>query len=208
VAGRLYAWNTVGSLLGALLGGYVLLFWLDLHHVYRIALAALIVGSAILGFLVLRSTPRIVPALVALPTLMALAFLPEWPADRLTAGTFRNREPQRESFMGPDAFFQRRQGAEVIFYDDDPTSTVSVLRPKAKPKNLGIIVNGKSDGSLLIDYPTMALAALVPAMMAERYERGFVIGLGMGVTAGELASLDETREVIVAEISRGVRPAR
>ncbi|NIV47246.1 MAG: spermine synthase, partial [Gammaproteobacteria bacterium] len=30
VAGRLYAWNTVGSLLGALLGGYVLLFWLDL----------------------------------------------------------------------------------------------------------------------------------------------------------------------------------
>ena len=64
VAGRLYAWNTLGSLLGALLGGYVLLFWLDLHHVYRIALAALIVGSAILGFLVLRSGPRIVPALV------------------------------------------------------------------------------------------------------------------------------------------------
>jgi hypothetical protein len=40
--------------------------------------------------------------------------------------------------------------------------------------------------------------------MAERHERGFVIGLGTGVTAGELASLDATREVIVAEISRGV----
>jgi spermidine synthase len=35
VAGRLYAWNTFGSLLGALLGGYLLLFWLDLHHIYR-----------------------------------------------------------------------------------------------------------------------------------------------------------------------------
>ena len=33
MAGRLYAWNTVGSLLGALLGGYALLFWLDLDHV-------------------------------------------------------------------------------------------------------------------------------------------------------------------------------
>ena len=204
VAGRLYAWNTLGSLLGALLGGYVLLFWLDLHHVYRIALAALIVGSAILTFVVLRPARRIITALVALSTLMALAFLPEWPADRLTAGTFRDREPQDASFLGPDAFFQRRTAGEVIFYDDDPTSTVSVRRPRSNPGNLAIIVNGKSDGSLKTDYPTMSLAALVPALMAERHERGFVIGLGTGVTAGELASLDETREVIVAEISRGV----
>ncbi|MCH7576703.1 MAG: fused MFS/spermidine synthase [Chloroflexi bacterium] len=212
VAGRLYAWNTLGSLLGALLGGYVLLFWLDLHHVYRIALAALIVGSAILTFVVLRPALRIVPALVALPTvmapafLMALAFLPPWPVDRLTAGTFRSREPQDASFLGPDEFFHRRRGlaGEVIFYDDDPTSTVSVWRPNGKPENLAIIVNGKSDGSLEGDYATMALAALVPALMAERHERCFVIGLGTGVTAGELASLDETREVTVAEISRGV----
>jgi spermidine synthase len=205
VAGRLYAWNTLGSLLGALLGGYTLLFWLDLHHVYRIALAALIVGSAILGLLVLRSTPRIIAALVALPILIGLAFLPEWSADRLVAGTFRTREAQYASFRGADAFFQRQQaGGEVIFFDDDPTSTVSVRRPKSNPENLAIIVNGKSDGSLGVDYPTMSLAALVPALMAERHERGFVIGLGTGVTAGELASLDGTREVIVAEISRGV----
>ncbi len=204
VAGRLYAWNTLGSLLGALLGGYMLLFWLDLHHVYRIALGALIVGSAILGWLVLRSAPRILAALTALPILMALALLPEWSAERLTAGTFRTREAEYASFRGPDAFFQRRQAGEVVFYDDDPTSTVSVLRPKRNHENLAIIVNGKSDGSLKTDYPTMSLAALVPALMAERHERGFVIGLGTGVTAGELASLDETREVIVAEISRGV----
>jgi spermidine synthase len=33
VAGRVYSWNTLGSLAGAVLGGYALLFWLDLHHV-------------------------------------------------------------------------------------------------------------------------------------------------------------------------------
>ena len=38
VAGRLYSWNTAGSLFGAVLGGYLLLFWLDLDQVYRIAL--------------------------------------------------------------------------------------------------------------------------------------------------------------------------
>jgi spermidine synthase len=204
VAGRLYAWNTVGSLLGALLGGYVLLFWLDLHHVYRIALAALIVAAALLTFLLLRRAPRIVPALVALPTLLALAFLPEWPAERLTAGAFRTREENPTSFLGPDEFFQRRRGGEVIFYDDDPTSTVSVTSPRRNPENLAILVNGKSDGSLEGDYPTMALSGLVPALMAEHHQRCFVIGLGTGVTAGELAALDETREVTVAEISRGV----
>jgi spermidine synthase len=205
VAGRLYAWNTLGSLLGALLGGYVLLFWLDLHHVYRIALGALIVGSAILGLLVLRPAPRIITALAAIPILMGLALLPEWSPDRLTSGTFRTRAANYTSFRGPDAFFQRRNAdGEVVFYDDDPTSTVNVRRPKNNHENLAIVVNGKSDGSLKTDYPTMSLAALVPALIAERHERGFVIGLGTGVTAGELASLDATREVIVAEISRGV----
>ena len=54
VAGRLYAWNTLGSLLGALLGGYALLFFVDLHHVFAIALGALVLGAGILSVLVLR----------------------------------------------------------------------------------------------------------------------------------------------------------
>jgi predicted membrane-bound spermidine synthase len=203
LAGRLYAWNTVGSLLGALLGGYLLLFWLDLHHVYRIAVAALVVAAATLGFLVLRPRLRLVAPVVAVPALVVLASLPAWRPERLAAGAFRARDPRPNTFLGPQAFFQDRPG-RIVFYDDDPTSTVSVSRARAQPKNVSIIVNGKSDGSLVGDYPTMALSGLVPALMADRHERAFVIGLGTGVTAGELAALDETREVTVAEISRGV----
>ena len=47
VAGRLYSWNTLGSLLGALIGGYALLFWLDLHHTFRIAMGAIAVAAAL-----------------------------------------------------------------------------------------------------------------------------------------------------------------
>ena len=39
----------------------------------------------------------------------------------------------------------------------------------------------------------MSLAALSPAMLAERPERAFVIGFGTGVTAGELAALAARR---------------
>src|SRR5262245_48711571 len=82
VAGRLYAWNTVGSLLGALLGGYALLFWLDLHHVYRIALAALALEVGILGVLTRAARPALAGACV-LAALAGLWLLPPWSAGRL-----------------------------------------------------------------------------------------------------------------------------
>jgi spermidine synthase len=204
VAGRIYAWNTFGSLLGALLGGYVLLFWLDMHHIYRIAMAGLAAGAAMLTLLVMAPMPRFVAALLFLPTLGAILLLPAWPADQLTAGTFRTRRETPATFLGPSKFFERWLTDDVIFHDDDPTSTVSVREPDGQPENRAIVVNGKSDGALLGDYVTMTLTALLPALIGENHERCFVVGLGTGVTAGALAALDGTREVTVAEISRGV----
>jgi spermidine synthase len=204
VAGRLYAWNTIGSLLGALIGGYVLLIWLDLHEVYRIAMGALAVGASILTFLLLRPVSRLVPVFMLLPTLGAIWLLPAWPHDQLASGLFRARDPGRYSFGGPREMFDHRRRGEIIFYQDGPTSSVAVMEYEDEPISRSIIVNGKPDGSLVGDYPTMALSALIPALMADSIERAFVIGWGTGVTSGELAALDGTRSVQVAEISRAV----
>jgi spermidine synthase len=210
VAGRLYAWNTFGSLLGALFGGYLLLFWLDLHHVYRIAMVALALGASILTVLVLRPIPRFAVSVgfavpvILIATLGAIALLPAWSAERLSAGLFRARGQGALSFLGPEKLFAERDIGEVVFYDDGPTSTVTVVDPDGSAVNRAILVNGKSDGSLFTDYTTMALTALIPALMAERYEKSFVVGYGTGVTTGELAALDATRAVDVAEISHGV----
>ena len=204
VAGRLYAWNTIGSLLGALIGGYVLLIWLDLHEVYRIAMGALAVGASILTFLLLRPVSRLVPVFMLLPTLGAIWLLPAWPHDQLASGLFRARDPGRNTFAGPRELFDRRRRGKIIFYQDGPTSSVAVMEYEDEPMSRSIIVNGKPDGSLVGDYPTMALSALIPALMAESIERAFVIGWGTGVTSGELAALDGTKSVQVAEISRAV----
>ena len=204
VAGRLYAWNTFGSLLGALLGGYWLLFWLDLHHIYRIAMVALALGASILTALVLRPMPRFVVPALLIPTLGAIVLLPAWSPSRLSAGLFRARTDGSLSFLGPETMFSERDIGTVISYDDGPTSTVTVIDPDGKSENRSILVNGKSDGSLMSDYPTMAMTALIPALMAESHETCFVIGYGTGVTTGELAALDDTRTVSVAEISYGV----
>ena len=205
VAGRLYSWNTFGSLLGALIGGYALLFWLDLHHTFRIAMAAIAL-AAMLATLRSLDTGRLAPALILVSTLSAIALLPAWDAERLSAGLFRTRKGLPETFRGPQAFFRSQKSGKLRFYDDDPVASIAVMKYAngKKSGNLAILSNGKSDGAIPGDYVTTALLALLPALMARAPERAFVVGFGTGVTAGELCALEEVREVVVAEISPAV----
>jgi spermidine synthase len=205
VAGRLYSWNTLGSLLGALIGGYALLFWLDLHHTFRIAMAAIAVAAALTTMQ--RSTMRRgVPALVLALALAAITALPAWRSERLASGFFRKRLVLADTYSGPTAFFGSNVKSNLRFYDDDPVASVAVkaLESPNGLVNMGVVTNGKSDGSIPGDIVTMILTALIPALIAREPARSFVVGLGTGVTVGELATLEESREVIVAEISPGV----
>ncbi len=203
-AGRLYSVNTLGSLLGALVGGYLLLTWLDLHHVYRIAVAALVLAATMVT---LHQIPKIRfagAALLFLAAVGGIAYLPAWRADYLSAGAFRVRQPSEWSFVGPSALLLRRDWRNS-FYDDDPNTSVAVQDVGSEQEfTRSILVNGKSDGNSAGDYTTTALLGLVPALFAERVEHAFVIGFGTGVTAGVLTELEQTQSVTVAEISAGV----
>jgi len=206
VAGRLYSWNTVGSLLGALVGGHFLLLFLDLHHVYRIALAALVIAAAMLTVRLLGLAP-LRAAGVALVALVGIGLLSPWEPLRLSAGLFRLRVLPSYALEGPDAFFALfAKQTKVLFHDDDPTTTVQV-RERMTPdygRSLSILTNGKSDGATGADAATMVLAAALPALYVDRIESAFVIGLGTGMTIGELATMPSVQRVDVAEISRGV----
>jgi len=210
VAGRLYSWNTVGSLLGALVGGYALLFVLDLDQVYRLAVAALVIASAWLSVRLLAVSRTTLGLLVVAPALGGLLLLPRWAPERLAAGLFRFRQPEANTYRGATALYgELNRDTRILFYDDDPVSSVAVkeLRDPALGTVRSIANNGKSDGSIPTDMPTMVLAAALPAVLADHCERAFVIGYGTGVTAGELASYPETREVVVSEISPAVLAA-
>jgi spermidine synthase len=203
VAGRLYAWNTLGSLLGALLGGYALLFFVDLHHVFAIALGALVVGSGILSALVLQRR-ALFAGLATVAALGVCLVLPDWDPFRLSSGLFRQRTALAQTFAGADALFDARSlGTTVLFHDDDPTSTVLVTEGNSR----SIITNGKPDGNLRFEYTTMALVGLVPALLCDDPSRALVIGWGLGVTAGELGALDGVKEVVAVEISPAVLEA-
>jgi len=205
IAGRLYSANTVGSLAGALLGGYVLLFWLDLGDVYRVALAALALGAALVTANVLGVSPRRAGAASA-AVLGCAAFLPSWDPTHLTAGAFRQRQPAVETYQGAHSFYAAEsRGTKLLFHRDDPVSTITVIEaPYQGKRTRSIINNGKSDGNTAIDYATMCYAALVPALLSDDVSNSFVIGWGTGISAGELARLEDSKLVRAAEISPGV----
>ena len=204
VAGRLYGWNTLGSLLGALVGGYLLLFWLDLHHVFRIAAGGLAVMAALLTA---RLLPRargaaFVLALVAIAGLIAL---PAWRPERLAAGAFRAVAATPSSFLGPDAFYESwNRDQHLEFHDDDPVTTATVIRHEGATPGLAIATNGKVDGQIPGDDPTTVLLAILPALFADRAETALVIGLGTGSSAGALARQPTMTHVSVAEISPAI----
>ncbi len=206
VAGRLYSWNTVGSLCGALLGGYALLFWLDLDQIFALAVALLASAAVVVSF----RTPRFgrlgAPAASVAAALVVVAVLPSWSPDRLSSGLFRERSALQGSFDGPDALLAaRRPRREVVYYVDDPVASVAVHEYQgAGGVDRGIVTNGKPDSLVRGEYVTTGLIGIIPALLARKAERTFVIGYGTGVTAAELARLDSMREVRVAEISPGV----
>ena len=104
------------------------------------------------------------PALLAVgaSAAIALVLLPAWKPERMTSGLFRFRSPMPRSLDGPDGML--RDTVSIVFHEDDPTTTVTVkdLRPPGQAPSRAVFTNGKSDGSVPGDYPTMALAALLP----------------------------------------------
>ena len=206
VAGRLYAWNTVGSLLGALLGGYLLLFWLNLDDVFRIAIAALVASAA---WLVVRVSgrPLVFGAGLAAAGLAGVALLPDWSAHMLSVGLFRNRVSSPVTHVGPSAARRAAsQSTKMLFYTDGPSSSVAIEEALSRSGEMSrhIKTNGKSDGSTVMDYATMSLAGIVPALLADDPRSSFVIGFGTGVTAGALGQVPTMERILVAEISHGV----
>ncbi|MDE0887308.1 MAG: fused MFS/spermidine synthase [Myxococcota bacterium] len=207
LAGTLYSWNTIGSLLGALLGGYLLLFWFDLHHVYRLAVMALLLAALVLTMRVYRWRGGV--ALVALPLLALVFFMPPWNPEDLTVGLFRERSPLEGTFDGPETFRAVNSGrfdGPILFHDDDPIASIT-LKEFVRPgggKSVSILTNGKSDSNTYLDLTTVGMLAALPALMARKAEKAFVIGWGTGITAGELASLDSMTQVDVAEIAPSV----
>jgi len=195
--GTVYGWNTVGSILGAVLGGLVLLPLLQLK--YTIVAGALIdiaIGIVLVSYFRLGQLWRYAAwaaAIVALAPAVGTRFSPAI----LTAGTFRGLNDIRAKRKPP------------IAVRDGRTATISIHE---SPTYMSLKTNGKADGSIALglasrcasDRATQASLAFYPMSMIDRPYRAAVIGFGTGMTVHHLLSDDLLQAVDVIEIEKEV----
>jgi len=207
-SGLLFSVNTLGNLSGSLIGGILFYYVLNNSGVFLMAALFAAVSTCLAGLRLPRGY-LVASALLAVSLAIFLIFTPFYDETRFTQGTFREINPFPYSLEGPESFFQKfNQQGKLIFYEDGPTASVGVAEFPPKPQFEGtptsIVVNGKSDSSTIGDIYTIKLLAHLPALLAEQRKQVMVIGLGTGVTAGEMTLYPDVEAVDVAEISPSV----
>jgi len=197
--GRIYALNTLGCILGALLAVHLLLPWIGTHGAVLLGAAADVgLGLALLATRRRDGAPVRELALagalgVAVLGAVLLLYRPDPLA--LASGVFRTGQARQPA------------GTEVLSHRDGRTATVTVLREVDGA--IAILTNGKTDASFApgvadpgADSVTMVLSGALPLALRPQARTAVNIGIGSGITTHTLLGARHLEAVDTVEIER------
>ncbi|MCP3871769.1 MAG: hypothetical protein GY699_01230 [Desulfobacteraceae bacterium] len=209
-SGYVFSWNTFGNLAGSLFGGIALFYIWDIERVYIFAVLLASLSTLLAGFSLTKKHIFIALALNFAVILMLIT-TPFYTQRNFMTGTFRNRTPIPCSFTGPTEFFSKFNAKKkMLYYNDGPTASIAVIESEfpesteAYTRSRAIFTNGKSDSDTFGDIYTLKLSAHLPVLFSKKRDNALVIGLGTGVTAGELSLYRDVKSIDIAEISPSV----
>jgi spermidine synthase len=210
--GFAYAVNTVGTIVGSLVAGFVLVPNLGVQGTH-LAATILSCGVGLTALLLARSRgatsgKMLAASVAALVLAVGLAVgAPRWDPALMSAGAYRpveaaNLERVGEYVGGEGSPVHRGVSKRrVVFYREGINGSVLVDSDPAG-STYSLRVGGKVDASTR-DMETQVLLGALPAALADSGARTLVIGLGSGVTAAAaLAAGAGPTEVV--EIEPGV----
>lgn len=210
--GQLYGCNILGSVTGALGGGYLLFYWWNIDEIFKFCLILALL-TVFLALFVYYNERRSLgrpwfwrSAFMGLVLTVVLWKLPPHNKNNYLQ-PFRQSRAQPYSYLGAKAFERGIKGTmEYISYKDGPNTSVGVVSVHRKGEEIGrsLLVNGKSDGSTVADYRTNLLLGALPGLFAPNSGRTCVIGYGTGVTVGTLERFPQMESVDVVEIAQTV----
>jgi predicted membrane-bound spermidine synthase len=206
--GAVYAWNTLGSIVGVIVGGLVLMPALGLKGML-VAGAAIDMGIGVL--LLTRAKARaerrwLVPAtaVAMLAVLTVIVHGTRLDPTLLASGVFRS------------GILERPGERTTRYYRDGRTATVSVLQ-SVRDGQLSLATNGKPDASLSPDWfrpcdstsrrkplvsdaATQTLLPLVTLAYAPSARYAAVIGQGSGMSSHFLLASPALKDLVTIEI--------
>lgn len=203
LCGKLYFYNTLGTVFGAVVVSSVFFHFLNLDQIFKLN----IIFLAFIGFcLSVKENKRRLIVVASIFVILAIG-IPKWDRSYHYVGLFRDTYIENTSFRGFLPKFKTRNNVKSLYFDDGPNTSVTVAVSESsnmgQDGSLSLIVNGKSDGSVVGDFSTMSLSATIPYIYSKKTKdlKVAVIGLGTGTTAGIISSVRGVSSVDVLEIS-------
>jgi len=185
--GKIYAINTFGNVLGALLPGFILLAWLGIQK----GILAMAILNVTLGFVVLSLSIQRKPNQHYWRAALLVVLV-------LTVGAM-SRAPLQFQFPS-DA---EQDFFETMFYREGPLATTKVYRdPRAMEKHMsvdGIVIGGTG----FAEFKQLLLAHL-PKLLLDNVSTELSVGLGSGILAGESIRHADVDAITVVEIEPSV----
>ncbi len=200
VSGLLYAWDTLGSILGAIMGGFLLVPIVGIQPSSALLAAILLLAGLLLLLAAAKARAGIriaAPLGAAAALAAAVLFFRPWDLVLMTAGVYKYglqwKTAIRDGASLQNALDKYRS---LLFYREGLECVVSVTK---SGEYTFLSLNGKIDAGNQADTITQKLLAHVPLILHPDPRRVFVVGWGSGGTAGS-AGLYPVTEIDCAEI--------
>ncbi len=195
--GQVYACNTIGTIIGAFIAGFILIPAVGIQDTLWIStLINIFTGMVLLTFTsqLNRQSKVVTLTLVLLLCFMGSQLVPRWDRAVISSGSFM---PYRLSDL--DQAIEKKN--KILFYKEGIHTTVTT--ELSFSGNIFLRVNGKTDASLAGDMRTQLLSGYIPMLVHPDPKSALVVGQGSGVTLGAVLSFPvETADLV--EISPAV----
>jgi spermidine synthase len=204
--GALYAFNTMGAILGSFLAGFVLIPQLGIRASFLLT-AAVSLGTGLLLLVGIRHPRGRTLAAAGLVTALLAGFmllLPPLNVHRLAEGSHLYFKKFQPYLYNPEVYdFFTKEFNRLPFYRDGLSCTVGVLTTYDGAVS-SLILNGKADASNAAeDMISQVLLAYVPMALYPDASRVLIIGMGSGVTLGSVLEFP-VREAVQVELEAEV----
>lgn len=192
--GYVYAINTLSSVAGSLMAGFVLVPAIGLEKTIHLA-AGMLLAGALLAVVSTstRVSARLGGAALAAAGALAIVSSPPWDRTLLASGGYKYAH---QLPAGVDSETAIKAGT-LLYYQEGASATVTVKRLTGE---LSMAIDGKVDASNGADMMTQQLLAHLPLLLHEDPQTAAIIGLGSGVTLAS-ALTHPVKSVDVVEVS-------
>lgn len=188
--GTVFSVNTLGTVLGSLAAGLVLIPLVGVRHAMEVGLMLNLASAVVLTVVdttVAHARRSLQVALAVIVGSVTFVFGSDWNQIVSLSGVFRKFGNNREVPASYEEFVRGVRTNKVLYYKEGASATVGVVQSPPGPGSQNVmIINGKADASSIGDLPTQVLLAQVPMMIHPHPDTVLVIGFGSGATSGSV----------------------